>query len=456
MSEPLDDERAVIGCALLGNPTGIRMLTDDDYVDTTLPLIANATLALIERGIENPGPVLVASELERRGQLTRVGGRGRVDDLAHYGHNFVGANAPWFAENVRARSQVRALGTAATQAGQMSRAETAVEVIDEIVEKFRDDLDHLPPSLGGVDLDLSQYWAETIWSKADKDDEWLIPGLLATGTPDSPGGDRLMITGAEGQGKSQLLYQISGCVAAGLNPWNGARVSAGNTVMVVDCENPEKRVRHGLVNIRPRIARRVPAEGWGRRLNVVRFPGPAGQSLDLLAARDVTRLNYIADQIQPDLIVIGPFYQLMRGDPNKDLDVLQVLAVLNDIRTRHNAALIIEAHSPHQQQGADKRTVRPFGSSVQLRWPDIGFGIRPDDRPEPELREERARVSEANHNRITHMECVNWRGQREDRDWPAFIRYGEWNQLPWVPTGKFSPSVNGGYRIQQELPEEGE
>nr|DAN96755.1 MAG TPA: replisome organizer [Caudoviricetes sp.] len=37
----------------------------------------------------------------------------------------------------------------------------------------------------------------------------------------------------------------------------------------------------------------------------------------------------------------------------------------------------LEHHSPHAAPGMTQRSVRPIGSSLWLRWPEFGMGIRP-------------------------------------------------------------------------------
>lgn len=308
-----------------------------------------------------------------------------------------------------------------------------------MVIQFRRQLDNLPPEMGGTPTSGEQFWAKTIRNSPEKPEDWLIPGLLSRD-------DRVMVTGVEGFGKSSFVMQVGACAAAGLNPFNAKRVSDGIRVLSIDCENPEKRVRSGVRFMASRVERFRPAVGWDERWSIHRFPA----GINLLAARDLTMLLEIAEGHKPDLILIGPIYKLMRGgDPNKDGDMQQIQAALDELRVKHHAAMLIEAHSG-LGQGGTERPIRPRGSSVQLGWPEIGFGIRPD--PRPEVMEDRQFMAPLFNNRETHMECVAWRGQREDRDWPTHIKYGLSDQLPWVPTDeRWRPSVDLDYEIQPRL-----
>jgi len=70
--------------------------------------------------------------------------------------------------------------------------------------------------------------------------------------------------------------------------------------------------------------------------------------------------------------------------------------------------LVMETHAPHG--GNFGRDLRPFGSSVWLRWPEFGIGLRKED-------DDRYLVE-------------HWRGPRDKRTWPtALQRRREW---PWT------------------------
>lgn len=105
-------------------------------------------------------------------------------------------------------------------------------------------------------------------------------------------------------------------------------------------------------------------------------------------------------------MLLGPSYKLAGGDPTSEEVARKVTAVLDQLRAAYGFALVLEAHSPHGQQGGT-RPKRPYGASLWLRWPE--FGLHLDA-----------------HGSLTH-----WRGARDERDWPlALKRGGEW---PWSP-----------------------
>jgi replicative DNA helicase len=128
----------------------------------------------------------------------------------------------------------------------------------------------------------------------------------------------------------------------------------------------------------------------------------------------------------------------MRGDPKEDRDVQNLLDVIDRVRVQHKAAVIIETHAPHGQ--AHGRDMRPYGSSVWLRWPEIGFGLqRNSDVPQ-----------EQQQRRPEQLESVDWRGAREERAWPTEIRYGSDREPPWVPeqgADAYNPKAPLDYQI---------
>ena len=81
----------------------------------------------------------------------------------------------------------------------------------------------------------------------DGSDDWIIPGLTrACGT-------RLVVTGAEGAGKSSLLRQLGVCIAAGIHPFTHLPMEA-HRVLVIDGENGARHMRRKLRPMRTQAA----------------------------------------------------------------------------------------------------------------------------------------------------------------------------------------------------------
>jgi hypothetical protein len=83
--------------------------------------------------------------------------------------------------------------------------------------------------------------APDLWDFLDGPDpgyQWLMPGLLERG-------DRLMITGYEGWGKSVFTRQLAlGSLPASTR--SPARAPSPCRVLFIDCENSEMQLRRGL------------------------------------------------------------------------------------------------------------------------------------------------------------------------------------------------------------------
>jgi replicative DNA helicase len=142
---------------------------------------------------------------------------------------------------------------------------------------------------------------------------------------------------------------------------------------------------------------------------------PAG--VDLTRADGRAWLMRRVEQVMPDLLVIGPIYRLHNGDPNSEELARRITVVLDEARATANCAISMEAHSP-QGNGFGPRALRPIGSSVWLRWPEFGLGLRPVE-DEQSAAEDRAR------------RVVPWRGDRDERSWPKFLRQGLEGSWPW-------------------------
>lgn len=238
-------------------------------------------------------------------------------------------------------------------------------------------------------------------SIVDPPNDWIIEGMLERG-------DRLILTGFEGLGKSMLVRQIAVAVAAGLHPFSGEPGSA-KRVLFIDCENSERQGRRKLRPLERTAAlkgKRVP-EGNMRIIH-----RPAG--IDLTREDAPWLLERVAAH-QPDLLVIGPLYRLHAADTNEEGAARAVVQVLDAARTKADCALLVEAHAGHAGEGRN-RAVRPFGSSLFLRWPEFGYGLVPRTDNQP----------------CDFVAFQPWRGARDERRWPKHLRYGSSMDWPWI------------------------
>lgn len=256
--------------------------------------------------------------------------------------------------------------------------------------------------------------APDLWEFLETDDpphNWIVPGLLERG-------DRLILTGFEGQGKSMLIRQLAVCIAAGINPfWHDKRFPQ-QKVLIIDCENSEAQSRRKLrpiAEISKHFAGAVKIPHGGMRL----IHRPEG--VDLTTEGDAAWLLEQVTAHRPDVLFIGPFYRLHQGNMNDEVFARRTVAILDRARAVTNCALITEAHAGHGEAGKS-RSVRPTGSSLLLRWPEFGYGLAPNAMSVPD-----------DLGRSREMDFVSWRGPRDDRDWPTHIRYGRAGEMPWQP-----------------------
>lgn len=233
-------------------------------------------------------------------------------------------------------------------------------------------------------------------------EEWIIPNLLAKG-------DRTIVTGEEGFGKSVLIRQIAVCAAAGLDPFTFQRF-APKRVLVIDAENPRRIMQKRLVELRDGMRNRKLSTD--DRLWIKRYP----QGFDLTAVSNRLTLHNLCQMVNPDLLVIGPAYKLYEDDGSRDEALARrVTSALDGLREEFDMGLLLEHHSPHAS-GSQKRDLRPIGSSLWRRWSEFGIGLAPGKGTS-----RRERVADVEH----------WRGGRDDRPWPEQLVSGT-NGIPWV------------------------
>lgn len=350
-------------------------------------------IAAIHLEGHRPDPVLIVEH------ATRAGHRGidhaMIVDLV--GRPAIGANAAHYAEQIIESCRRRDLGDALTRARQMLDSGATYEDATRPLSSAIDRTDGAEAEVEQL-LTLDEFVDQPLPPR-----QWVIPGLMARG-------DRLVLTGTEGLGKSMLARQLAVCAAAGVHPFTFGDVDQMK-VLMVDCENPVDIMISKLRGMRDWARDRGrPCED---RLWIRRYP----QGLDLAQVADRLRLHTLVRTIRPDLLYIGPAYKLYIGGANSREEDLarQVTSVLDGLREEFGFALILEHHSPHEAAG-QKRTVRPIGSSLWRRWPEFGFGLAPAD-------------SSSVHGRRV-ADIVHWRGARDERDWPTVVESG--GVLPWI------------------------
>ncbi|MEH1098219.1 AAA family ATPase [Micromonospora sp. CPCC 205561] len=229
--------------------------------------------------------------------------------------------------------------------------------------------------------------------------EWVVPDMLEYG-------DRLVLTGTEGAGKSTLIRQWLMQVSCGIHPLTGQDIEPV-PVLLVDLENGKGQLRRELSSLIGAAGKRFDPS----RFRVISKP----EGWDLRDEANQEELTGLVELSGAGVLGIGPLYKSFMGDERDDEIANQVTGFFNELR--ESCALITEAHTPHAAAGG-QRPKRPIGSSVWMRWPEFGLYL-------------------GNDGTLSH-----WRGPRDaDREWPAKLnRGGKW---PWTAlTPERSESVH--------------
>lgn len=229
--------------------------------------------------------------------------------------------------------------------------------------------------------------------------DWVIPGLLERR-------DRLVLTGAEGAGKTTFVRQLAIMSAAGLHPLTGLPM-APVSVLVVDAENTERQWRRAVRWMTQEAARRGTADP-AETIHLM-----AGSRIDVTKGSHLAEIHRLVDEHNPDVLFIGPLYKLVPRAINTDDEATPLIVALDGLRER-NLALVMEAHAGHALGAGGERDLRPRGSSALLGWPEFGFGLRPLAEDEEMVR------------------LWRWRGDRDQRDWPKHLRRGVAGEWPWM------------------------
>lgn len=336
----------------------------------------------------------VIDEMTRRGTIGRVGGMSEVMRVAGCGFGSV----EYSLEIVARTSRLRRLTANASRLAQDAALPEAdpYAVAAAMVNSGQSVLDQIE-----AEGDVTTPTVREFLAVEDSPFDWVIPGLLERG-------DRLILTGSEGLGKSVLFRQLAVAAASGIHPFTHRPIPQ-QRVLYVDCENGTIQLRKALRG----LATQGQLQGTDPADSLFIEARPEG--LDLTRPEDEMWLVRRVSALQPSLLLTGPLYRLHAKNPNDEEPARQVARVLDRCRAAANCALVVEAHAGHGFGGhGNERPVRPTGTSLWLRWPEFGYGIRAAENYDPK-------------NRV--VDFVAWRGDRSERDWPTRLRQG--GTWPW-------------------------
>ena len=399
MELPYDKEAemAVIGMLMVGTTAREYLFSQLQEGDFFTPSYGAAFAAI--RELHNHGRKCDATTIR---DILRSGGHPTVDasDLISASAKAPpSSHAPEYAEIV-ARLSVSRRGMLLANGAQerLATGEHPQTVIDSLVSDLEQlDSPVLEREPDDITFDALLQIPET------QRTPWVVPGLLRQDW-------RCLVVGREGDGKSILLRQIGVAASLGIHPFLGSPIEPTRTLLV-DLENPQDEIRRWIEKLTAACGGQT-GEGrlWHR---------PGG--IDLRNRSSRADLEGVLRVRKPNLVVLGPLYKAY-GTTSADNDervASEVQHVLDDLRTRYGFALLVETHAPHGFSGT--RDLRPFGSSLWLRWPELGLKMVPLG-------------WEQHPSRI--MDIERFRGDRVESGWPDQIHWGATGALPWAPDWK--------------------
>jgi hypothetical protein len=218
---------------------------------------------------------------------------------------------------------------------------------------------------------------------------------------------------------SVLLTQLAVMASWGLHPFTPSDGPIPPMrVLIMDLENPEQEVHERMKRVSDSCRLLNPWRLDKQQCWLIRRPG----GIDL--RKRAHRLAFEADlrNYRPQMVALGPVYKCYSrtARENDEQVANEVQHVLDDLRTRYEFGLILEHHAPKAERGG-KRDLVPFGSSLWLRWSELGLSLSRVDNKFPAL----------------VLKVGNYRGQRVANSWPDELRRG--TNWPWE--GKWDDGV---------------
>lgn len=406
-------EEALLGAMLL-SPDAVektsRILSPEDFYKPANGHVFSAIMMAYGDG-EKPDPVTIASRLNEAGLLDTIGGPAYLIQLQ--AGTPATSNAQKYANEVLKYALYRK--AIAIGSEMMQRCYELDGDPSDIMDWTRDQLASSGVRIGQAPEDVF-ILDEFLQRPESERPDWCIEGLLRIGW-------RAMIVAQEGAGKTTLFRQIAIAAAQGIHPLDFSEIPPCRS-LIVDLENPDDAVMDtcnpilertlGTLGDRPYDPER--AWLWHR---------PSG--INIRNRADRITFESVLAHVRPTLVCIGPLYKMYEVGPrdNDEQAAREVMAVLDDLRGRYKFGLLMEHHAPKETAGT-KRKMMPYGSSLWLRWPEIGLSLNPESTTEGDF---------------STMKVGRWRGDRNENSWPSKLhRGGDW---PWEGEYEVGGNMSG-------------
>lgn len=402
----VDAERAVVAHVLFIAPLNpsdaLASLDADDFATPSLRLAWETAAEMWAEGIP-PRAEAVHAHIVRAGRIAEMGAPHWHTDLATQAGG--GAWQVW-ADVVARNADSRRLAMAAH--GALEALQAPDRDTGAIAAELARRAQQTGSRVGEVPRELA-YVDDVLDAPDDAPGgEWLIPGVVRRNW-------RVILTGAEGLGKMVLLRQLAWSASQGCFPFAQGQWMEPIRTLLVDMENPRDAIQETgrMIRTAVRAARAsINADYDPQRQMIYEKPG----GMEIRTRKDRVDLEAAIAAFGPDMVIMGPQYKMFRrGTHETDEQAAQATQqVLDDLRTRHKFALVLEAHSAKGSPGST-RSLEVSGSSAWMRWPEVGIGIRKvrTKAEEPET-----------------VKIERWRGDRVKSLWPEKLeRDSVW---PWV------------------------
>ncbi len=135
--------------------------------------------------------------------------------------------------------------------------------------------------------------------------------------------------------------------------------------------------------------------------------------VDLSDAVERQKIIRLAKERMPELLYMGSLYKLAPERDHVEAAFTAITRTVDKIRAETGTAILLEGHTGHGFKNDRNGTMRPYGTSSWMRWPEFGIAMVP-------------------HRPSGWMRVKHWRGARpDDRAWPYALRRGD--VMPWEP-----------------------
>lgn len=396
MIEDQDAEAMVIGASLYPNDgyrDAEKFCRPDDFRNHHLAKVFTIIGDLNRDGVvADPGTVSAEfAKYEIPGSALTTADLWNMQTMAG-----AGATAEFWALKVHDRARRQRTYMALTSAKQ--NLENEAVTMDDTLRQLSDSMHELMSDTVSERIDPRLLLEILSEGPEEEDYDWLVPGLLERG-------DRMVVTGGEGFGKTTWLRQLAIMLAAGLHPITNAKMEPLR-VMYIDPENSKVQWRREVRGIAKTCSLRGVANPQ-HNLRLANTP-----RLNLVMGHDLAKIHRLIDDFSPEILFIGPLYKLTSGSLNNEDDAAALINALDSIRDR-GVVLIMEAHAA-KGSGFGERNWTPRGSNALAAWPEFGMALVPDPDDEDGC--------------LVHR----WRGDRDQkRIWPKKMVKG--SVLPWLP-----------------------